>query len=67
MNLIEILLGTFGTNEIIIIIILALLLFGGKKIPEFMRGLGTGVKEFRKATQNNEENENNKENNNSKK
>lgn len=66
MNFIEILLGTFGTNEILIIIILALLLFGGKKIPELMRGLGTGVKEFRKATQNNEEYENenhNKENN----
>lgn len=67
MNFIEILLGTFGTNEIVIIIILALLLFGGKKIPEFMRGLGTGVKEFRKATQDNEEHENNKENNISKK
>lgn len=68
MTFIEILLGTFGTNEILIIIILALLLFGGKKIPELMRGLGTGVKEFRKATQNNEEYENkNKENNNSKK
>lgn len=55
MHLLEILLGTFGTNEILIIIILALLLFGGKKIPELMRGLGTGVKEFRKATQYSEE------------
>lgn len=53
--MLEILLGTFGTNEIFIIVVLALLLFGGKKIPELMRGLGTGVREFRKATQ--EENE----------
>jgi sec-independent protein translocase protein TatA len=46
-------LGTFGTTEIVAIIILALLLFGGKKIPELMRGLGTGIKEFRKASQEN--------------
>lgn len=38
-----------GTNEIIIIVILALLLFGGKKIPELMRGLGRGVKEFKEG------------------
>lgn len=54
-NIKKILLGSFGTNEILLIIILALLLFGGKKIPEFMRGLGNGVREFRKATKNNEE------------
>lgn len=63
MQVLEILLGTFGTNEILIIIILALLLFGGKKIPELMKGLGTGVKEFRKATQHNEEDESNKQEN----
>ncbi|WP_185868530.1 Sec-independent protein translocase subunit TatA/TatB [Blattabacterium cuenoti] len=45
------LLGTFGTSEIVVIVILALLLFGGKKIPELMRGLGTGLKEFRKASE----------------
>ncbi len=43
-------LGTFGTTEIVVIVILALLLFGGKKIPELMRGLGTGLKEFKKAS-----------------
>ncbi|AEU09599.1 twin-arginine translocase TatA/TatE family subunit [Blattabacterium sp. (Cryptocercus punctulatus) str. Cpu] len=47
-----ILLGTFGTTEIVVIVILALLLFGGKKIPELMRGLGTGLKEFKKASEN---------------
>ncbi|MEI5986030.1 MULTISPECIES: Sec-independent protein translocase subunit TatA/TatB [Sphingobacterium] len=36
-----------GTNEIIIIVVVVLLLFGGKKIPELMRGLGRGVKEFK--------------------
>ncbi|TDS11052.1 twin-arginine translocase TatA/TatE family subunit [Sphingobacterium paludis] len=36
-----------GTQEIIIIVVLILLLFGGKKIPELMRGLGRGVKEFK--------------------
>ncbi|WP_185856779.1 Sec-independent protein translocase subunit TatA/TatB [Blattabacterium cuenoti] len=44
-------LGTFGTTEIVVIVILALLLFGGKKIPELMRGLGTGLKEFKQASE----------------
>ncbi|GAB3932393.1 twin-arginine translocase TatA/TatE family subunit [Mucilaginibacter myungsuensis] len=41
--------GGFGAQEIILIIIVILLLFGGKKIPELMRGLGKGVKEFKDA------------------
>lgn len=44
-------LGNFGTSQLIMIIILSLLLFGGKKIPELMKGLGIGLKEFKKATQ----------------
>ncbi len=40
----------FGATEIIIICAAVLILFGAKKIPEFMKGLGTGVKEFKKAT-----------------
>lgn len=36
-----------GTPEIILIVLAVLLLFGGKKIPELMRGLGKGVKEFK--------------------
>ena len=39
-------LGNLGTGEIIIIALVVLLLFGGKKIPELMRGLGKGVKSF---------------------
>lgn len=41
--------GRIGPTEIILIIALALLLFGGKKIPELMRGLGKGMKEFKDA------------------
>jgi sec-independent protein translocase protein TatA len=45
----SILLGILGGQEILIIAILILLLFGGKKIPELMRGLGKGMKEFKDA------------------
>lgn len=42
-------LGGLGAPEIIVILLIILLLFGGKKIPELMRGLGRGVKEFKDA------------------
>jgi sec-independent protein translocase protein TatA len=42
----------FGTNEMIIIVIVVLLMFGGRKIPELMRGLGKGVREFNDAKNN---------------
>ncbi len=42
-------LGNIGGTEIIIIAIIILLLFGGKKIPELMQGLGKGVKSFKKG------------------
>lgn len=38
-----------GAQEIIIILVIVLLLFGGKKIPELMRGIGKGVKDFKEA------------------
>ncbi len=41
--------GFIGPQEVIIIAILVLLLFGGRKIPELMKGLGKGMKEFKKA------------------
>nr|WP_185860749.1 twin-arginine translocase TatA/TatE family subunit [Blattabacterium cuenoti] len=56
-SIFSILLGTFGTTEIVVIVILALLLFGGKKIPELMKGLGTGLKEFKKASESESEEE----------
>jgi sec-independent protein translocase protein TatA len=46
------LIGMLGTNEIIIILVIVLLLFGGRKIPELMRGLGKGVREFNDAKNN---------------
>ncbi len=39
-----------GTQEIIIILVIVLLMFGGKKIPELMKGLGKGMKEFKDAS-----------------
>ena len=42
-------LGSLGSQEIIIIALVILLLFGGKKIPELMRGLGKGVSQFKKG------------------
>lgn len=41
--------GRIGVTEILIILAIVLLLFGGKKIPELMKGLGSGVKEFKNA------------------
>ena len=51
-----ILLGMIGGPQIILIIAVVLLLFGGRKIPELMRGLGSGIKEFKNATKDEEEN-----------
>ena len=39
-----------GAPQIILIVIVVLLLFGGRKIPELMRGLGSGIKEFKDAS-----------------
>jgi sec-independent protein translocase protein TatA len=41
--------GNFGATEIILILLVVVLLFGGRKIPELMKGLGQGMKEFKKA------------------
>ncbi len=48
-------LGSLGSQEIIIIALVILLLFGGKKIPELMRGLGKGVSQFKKGMKDIEE------------
>lgn len=54
----SIFLGLVGPWQIALIVVLVLLLFGGKKIPEMMRGLGRGMKEFKDASKedNNESN-----------
>ena len=41
--------GSLGVTEILVILAIVLLLFGGKKIPELMKGLGSGIKEFKNA------------------
>ena len=45
-----IILGMIGPWQIVLVVIVLLLLFGGRKIPELMKGLGQGMKEFKKAT-----------------
>lgn len=52
--------GMFGPQQIILIVVLVILLFGAKKIPELMKGVGKGIKEFKDAT-NNEEKDKSKE------
>ncbi|CAM3559480.1 twin-arginine translocase TatA/TatE family subunit [Flavobacterium gelidilacus] len=49
MNTLSIFLGVIGAPQIILVVVIILLLFGGKKIPELMKGLGGGVKEFKNA------------------
>ena len=55
MNLSLTFLGMIGGPQIILIIAVVLLLFGGRKIPELMKGLGSGIKEFKNATKEEEE------------
>jgi len=50
--------GKIGMTEIILILLVVVLLFGGRKIPELMKGIGQGMKEFKKASKFNPEEEN---------
>ncbi|MBP8959185.1 MAG: twin-arginine translocase TatA/TatE family subunit [Bacteroidales bacterium] len=49
--------GKIGPLEIVLILLIVVLLFGGRKIPELMKGIGHGLKEFRKATKDDPEEE----------
>ena len=49
MTYLSILLGIPGTWQIVLIVLVVLLLFGGKKIPELMKGIGRGTREFKKG------------------
>lgn len=54
LNLTKMILGIPGGLQVVLIIVLILLLFGGRKIPELMKGLGKGMKEFKDAQRDNE-------------
>tara|TARA_B100000767_G_C19712799_1_gene513546 strand:+ start:984 stop:1178 length:195 start_codon:yes stop_codon:yes gene_type:complete len=54
----SIFLGMVGPWQIVLILAIVLLLFGGRKIPELMKGLGGGLKEFKKAVKEEDEDEN---------
>ncbi len=47
-------LGNIGTPELVVILLILVLFFGGKKIPEFIRGIGEAVKEYKKGASDNE-------------
>ena len=47
--------GDIGVTEILLILVVVVLLFGGKKIPELMKGIGEGMKEFKKASRTDDE------------
>ncbi|WP_338409393.1 twin-arginine translocase TatA/TatE family subunit [uncultured Flavobacterium sp.] len=49
MNALSIFLGIVGVPQVVLVVVILLLLFGGKKIPELMKGLGSGIKEFKNA------------------
>jgi sec-independent protein translocase protein TatA len=53
--------GFVGPWQIVLIVLVVLLLFGGRKIPELMRGLGSGIKEFKDATKEDESSKDGKE------
>lgn len=60
MNLLMIFLGQIGAWQIAVVVILVVLLFGGKKIPELMKGLGSGIKEFKNAAKDDQQPANSK-------
>ena len=57
MNTLNVIMGMVGPWQWVIIGVAILLLFGGKKIPELMRGLGSGIKEFKDASKEDETSE----------
>lgn len=58
-----VLLGFVGPWQVVIVLLVVVLLFGGRKIPELMKGIGQGMKEFKKATKEDEDEEKTKEEN----
>jgi sec-independent protein translocase protein TatA len=54
-NMVYAFIGTFGTQEMLLVALVALLLFGGKKIPEVAKGLGAGIRNFKDALKGDDE------------
>ncbi len=61
--MLSIFLGVFGPMQMVLVLVVVLLLFGGRKIPELMRGLGQGIKEFKDASKGEDKNNANTNNN----
>jgi len=57
MNSLAIYFGMIGGPQVIMIVVVILLLFGGRKIPELMKGIGSGIKEFKNAAKEEESEE----------
>ena len=55
MNLLFVIAGQFGATEILLVLLVAILLFGGKKIPELMKGLGQGIRNFKEGVKGDDE------------
>jgi len=60
MNFLAVFLAMPSAWQIVLIVAVILLMFGGKKIPELMKGLGSGIKEFKDATKEDENNDQSK-------
>ena len=56
--LVNILFFAIGPWQVVLVAVVILLLFGGKKIPELMKGLGSGIKEFKKGVKEDEDDKN---------
>jgi len=57
----EVEMGNLGPTEIILIVLVLVLLFGGKKIPELMKGIGDGIRQFKKGMNEEDKNKDSKE------
>jgi sec-independent protein translocase protein TatA len=57
----KVVMGNLGPTEIILIVLVLILLFGGKKIPELMKGIGDGIRQFKKGMNEEDKNKDSKE------
>jgi sec-independent protein translocase protein TatA len=60
MGLYSVFLGMFGGGEVLLVLLIIIIIFGGRKIPELMKGVGKGIKEFKKENSDDNESESSK-------